>query len=252
MNVFSVVLQRECLVPHLQLSCAKSRNTNTSLYWSGCLLLLSILNLGSVWARAEASAGHTLHLVESHQLPLCEEDQAGDAIPQRRRLHDHAGELTHTTQQHLQYHLFSSHKPILCLTCTEWGHIYILWIHVNMFYSNTSGSTCFPSGSATLLTSILYCIFYQGLPWAGKHSRLQFGVRLRTLWGQGRFQRAAGPAVAPSCPPPLHKVFQVRSGSGSAHNSLDCVFKKCFSKTSLIVCFSAFPVHVLKLPTSPR
>lgn len=47
--------------------------------------------VGSVWARAEASAGHSLYLVEGHQLSLREENQAGDSIPQWRRIHDHTG-----------------------------------------------------------------------------------------------------------------------------------------------------------------
>ena len=70
-----------------------------------------ILDAGGVRARAEASAGHALHLVEGHQLSLREEDQTGDEIPQRRRLHDHAGEdqrswCTTATSSHI-HPLFS-------------------------------------------------------------------------------------------------------------------------------------------------
>lgn len=119
-----------------------------SLKWFGCLIVLSILDSGSLWARAEASAGHTLYLVESHQLPLCEEDQTGDTIPQRRRVHDHAGELTHATQQHFHCHLF------LCHTKQFYAeHIYILCVHVNTFYSNIPGQSVSPSGSHALCTS---------------------------------------------------------------------------------------------------
>lgn len=52
----------------------------------------SFLDAGSVRACAETSAGHTLHLVEGHQLSLREEDQTGDKIPQRRCIYDHTGE----------------------------------------------------------------------------------------------------------------------------------------------------------------
>lgn len=51
------------------------------------------LDTGSVRACAEASAGHALHLVEGNQLSLCEENQAGDKIPQRRCIYNHTGEL---------------------------------------------------------------------------------------------------------------------------------------------------------------
>lgn len=154
-----------------------------SLKWFGCLIVLSIFHSGSLWARAEASAGHTLYLVESHQLPLCEEDQTGDTIPQRRRVHDHAGELTHATQQHFHCHLF------LC--------------HTKQFYAiQTYQVKVFPP--LVLMHSVHPHIFFPGLPRAGEYSRFQLGVWLRSLRSQRRFQGAARPSVAPCCSPPFH------------------------------------------------
>lgn len=51
------------------------------------------MDTGSVRARAATSAGHTLYLVEGHQLPLREEDPTGDQIPQRGCLHNHPGDV---------------------------------------------------------------------------------------------------------------------------------------------------------------
>ena len=71
------------------------------------------MDTGSVRARAETTAGHTLYLVEGHQLPLREKDPAGDQIPQRGRLHNHTGDAALLCCRFLFHILLPSCVPSL-------------------------------------------------------------------------------------------------------------------------------------------
>lgn len=59
------------------------------------ILIMAFDVSGSVWAGAETPAGDSVHLVEGHQLSLCQEDQTGDQVPQWRCIHHHTGEGFH-------------------------------------------------------------------------------------------------------------------------------------------------------------
>lgn len=191
---------------------------------------------GGVRASAEAPAGHSLYLVEGHQLSLREEDQTSDEISQWRRVHDHAGGAR-TSYFHFSYFLLHDKTSAAVLVVSSF-----LITAVTFF-----------------LVHLPLPVLPSGLPRAGEHSRLQLGVRLRSLRRQRCVKTAAGPGAAPRRPPSFHKVFQVRSPVLALEQVdlqvnwiLKVFFSSCCDRLFPSLCILASPARVLKLPTSPR